>query len=911
MKRFRSIITVSVVVIAISAAWSNAQAGISDPEEECENSEGTWVCDYDGCYEHCYCVGADVGDRFLPRPQGTECGDFTDYGICDRPDTCDGFGNCEGNVDPGGTLCYSGSEIDCDPDVYCSGNSGDECLSDPLQYIGYSCGDPTDGECDGPDFCDGNGFCDPNYGYEGDPCGNPSDEACNAPDTCDDSGTCVDNKKPAGTLCLASTGECDPEDVCTGTSDFCTPNYAPSGTSCGNDFDYGECDNPDTCDGFGFCDQNIEPFGTVCREKNDLECDVEEVCSGFTGDDCPADSFEPAGTACGDGYDYGECDNPDTCDGFGFCDQNIEPFGTVCREKDDPECDVEEVCSGITGDDCPADAFEPEFTACGNDSDTACTEPDSCDGQGACLPRNESCGLVTSSSLCTFDVQPDKGMCGLPIGSCRDDDNEWTGEECETDEDCEIDETCEVNIFASLGRACAIDPACEAAGGVYCTPDGLCADADGDVLEGDIACSNECPNAELYCKQTGQFRLVFTPDVKQYPAFKLPASNPGQTYYNAIVEGAPGSTRDLYLFVSYPYVTVGGQPVHVYDGADVVGACVDSNGETTGENCTTDADCGSGETCDSSCFAPGDSLAQYDIRWAIEDYFDPDLDPRVDCSSDVCGPAGSGECIVYLEDVPIPDSGLAYVTIHLDYGLKGNWTDANLCDDLLPDRYDQGPSSGSLFAEMGYDALINNDSQDGPVGIYDCTDYYFAHDDDPIIFPYLGVDLAQNLNVFKGISGVGGLALGSLSGQAYEGLKLKLTPTGNPNTVLQTTTTDQDGYYVLPYKHKGKPSLYDVYLSDETETSTLGKITVELQGNGFSQVTFDSEDDPCDAEAAFCECNGWCAAAEYGSGRQSGGSDGGSSGGSCELAQTGDSCNDNSDCCSNSCKGKAGKKVCK
>ncbi len=56
-----------------------------------------------------------------------------------------------------------------------------------------------------------------------------------------------------------------------------------------------------------------------------------------------------------------------------------------------------------------------------------------------------------------------------------------------------------------------------------------------------------------------------------------------------------------------------------------------------------------------------------------------------------------------------------------------------------------------------------------------------------------------------------------------------------------------------------------------------------------------------------------CAAAEYGSGRHSGGdsNDGGDSGGVCELAPKGDSCTVNSDCCSNSCKGKQGNKTCK
>jgi hypothetical protein len=289
----------------------------------------------------------------------------------------------------------------------------------------------------------------------------------------------------------------------------------------------------------------------------------------------------------------------------------------------------------------------------------------------------------------------------------------------------------------------------------------------------------------------------------------------------------------------------------------------------TEQACSTDADCADGETCNSGCFLPGEPRQQFDIHWSIEDFFNAaETDPRVSCDF-VCGPDGSGFCRFTLE-VAVPESGQAYVNVHLNYGLRGVHQDANPCDDYLVDRYDQGESSGTQFKEVGFDAWVNNDSQDGTdgIGIADCTDYRFSHDDGDKLF----TSSVQNLNVFKPIAGVFGQGLNSKSGDGYAGLKLTLTRRSDPNSILQTATTDQDGFYALPYKHKGKPAMYNVNIYDATGTTRLSSIAVELQGNGWTNVNFDSSatlEEICDSDKSFCECNGWCATAEYGSGRQS------------------------------------------
>ena len=52
----------------------------------------------------------------------------------------------------------------------------------------------------------------------------------------------------------------------------------------------------------------------------------------------------PEGSACGDPADT-ECDNPDSCDGGGLCNDNLEGDGTPCNDED--VCTVQDAC--LTG----------------------------------------------------------------------------------------------------------------------------------------------------------------------------------------------------------------------------------------------------------------------------------------------------------------------------------------------------------------------------------------------------------------------------------------------------------------------------------------------------------------------------------------------------------------------------------
>jgi len=394
------------------------------------------------------------------------------------------------------------------------------------------------------------------------------------------------------------------------------------------------------------------------------------------------------------------------------------------------------------------DYVEPEGTPCGDDTTNACTEPDTCDGEGVCLPNNLECAFVTDSELCPFDVEPGA---------------------CETD--------------------------------------------------------------------NPTFRVLFTPDVQNWVAYKQNATNPGQYYYNLIYEGSAGET--VRIVVPWPFVTQGAQPVHVYDGDSTV----------------IEDDCfkpcfNSSEACD--------ALSSEGIYISLEDWADGGAsNPAVTCD-EVCGPNGVGNCWF---DVALPEHPNAdncnsdgsckyYVNVHLDWGLKGPNVDANPCDDNLVDRYDVGDPSFT-----SYDAEVDDPDNLGTlgVGLANCRTFQFCHDSSLTeCSTAINSDSVQNVNTFKNIAGVFGQASSSDDGSPAGGLVVELFRKDTGDTV-QNGVTDEDGFYVLPYKHKGKPALYKVVLYAPDCVGGIIVQEVELQGNGWAEVNFDTF--------------GCSSTAEYGKGR--------------------------------------------
>jgi hypothetical protein len=263
-------------------------------------------------------------------------------------------------------------------------------------------------------------------------------------------------------------------------------------------------------------------------------------------------------------------------------------------------------------------------------------------------------------------------------------------------------------------------------------------------------------------------------------------------------------------------------------------------------------------------------------------------DYNLNCDS-VVGPGGSGSCSfeVLIPNDEIPEHGLLYVNVHLDYGLKGRWVDANpygaFEGGTFEDRYDR-----DAFISMwsSSDALVNTVGNDGPLALADCSAYWFEHTDDVNAGicaggPDAGLpcdvladdcaedgiceavplfeDSVENLNVFKKISGIFGRISCADNGQPFA-YYLDLVRPGVG--VLASTQADDEGHYIFDYRHKGKPTMYLVELYEDLERENLlATAEVILQGNGWWEVSFMATD--CGDE----ELELWTPSVTYGGGR--------------------------------------------
>ncbi len=282
--------------------------------------------------------------------------------------------------------------------------------------------------------------------------------------------------KPAGTVCRAAAGVCDLTETCTGTSGQCPADQkstavcrpaagpcdlaeqcdgvtndcpvdqlAPAGTVCRPAA--GACDVPETCSGGSpSCpaDQYVAA-GTVCRAAAGV-CDVEEVCPG-TGPDCPADQKSTA--VCRPAA--GPCDLAEQCDGTSDqCppDQFVTA-GTVCRAAAG-ECDIAETCDGANAA-CPPDQLAPAGTPCGDPTASQCTNPDTCDGSGTCLPNHVADGTACEDgNACTAGDTCQSGVCASGVPTTCDDGSPCTVDTCDPTSGC---------VFLAQP-----DPTCRAAG---------------------------------------------------------------------------------------------------------------------------------------------------------------------------------------------------------------------------------------------------------------------------------------------------------------------------------------------------------------------------------------------------------------------------------------------------------------
>jgi hypothetical protein len=280
----------------------------------------------------------------------------------------------------------------------------------------------------------------------------------------------------------------------------------------------------------------------------------------------------------------------------------------------------------------------------------------------------------------------------------------------------------------------------------------------------------------------------------------LKASNPGQFYYNIFFTGTPGSTETLTITIPYPFITQGAVPIQSHDSFTMNGACF-VPGPFTPLHAT-----GVGFTMPLTPSGYG-SLVLSNYGGTAPYY----------------GPAfGGSSTATFTVTETIPSTGLFYVTVHLDYGLKGlnflkgTTSPTTTCSPAT------GPSANSIIAPYS------------PVVLY-CQPYPFSVHD-TLFSDTQGVN---SINTFKKDPGIAGLVQAS-DGTPLAGVTVNIYDS-NVNLVV-SLVTDKDGFYGWVYQYNGKPLTYTVSVPQYnlSATITLGSnslVTVDFQLPGTITIT--------------------------------------------------------------------------
>ena len=447
--------------------------------------------------------------------------------------------------------------------------------------------------------------------------------------------------------------------------------------------------------------------------------------------------------------------------------------------------------SGATFDDwvagTPAGAGEcvgaPDGTEC--DDGDPCTDSGKCDAE-VCQPGSPI--VCTPSDLChgAGVCDPASGFCSNPPLDC-DDDNECTVDSCDPAKGCVY---APKGVSCDDGNPCTTDK-CDPAGGCIHTgsdgPDNSCGKVTDsslcDLPAGLCGPSPTAPTFRLLEMQDPTFSAIQNKTILN--DYIINASNPGQFYYNVFRAGSPGAALDLAIEIPFPFVTQGAHPIQVHDRAGTSGGCYLPGDALDGVTITTD----------------GGNLSPAGFPVILRsDYGVPNL----------------GHTTTVHVTGTVPASGLAYVTIHLDYGLKKvtGWQQGSNGTTA------QGPDTnldGTLDGLGG-----------GPIFIASPQPYGFA-------FSAGGnthTSTPSSCNKFKKNPGVSGNVNAALDGNPVPNVRVQLlSPTG---TVIATTTSDRDGFYVFSYKAKGKAATYTVKLPDKGLTKA-----VTLKAGGYARADFE------------------------------------------------------------------------
>jgi len=278
---------------------------------------------------------------------------------------------------------------------------------------------------------------------------------------------------------------CNAESRCAHTPDPNSPGSCAIDGFCTLPFSPDNPLNPcQTCDpSASFTEWTDKADGSEC--DNDFNDCTQDVCRSGT---CTKENLA-ADTACGDPTET-DCDLADTCNGFGLCGDNFVAGGTACTD-DGNDC-TDDVCDDgfcIHPDSAPD-------TPCGDATDDACTDADTCDGAGACLDNHADDGTPCLDALfCNGEESCEGGVCVAGDPEC---DN--PGLTCDEDTDtckCTDAEACDDGLFCNGLEICNANGVCESPGDLCDGNTPLCDESENRCVECldaffDCGDGNEC-----------------------------------------------------------------------------------------------------------------------------------------------------------------------------------------------------------------------------------------------------------------------------------------------------------------------------------------------------------------------------------------------------------------------------------
>ena len=316
-----------------------------------------------------------------------------------------------------------------------------------------------------------------------------------------------------------------------------------------------------------------------------------------------------------------------------------------------------------------------------------------------------------------------------------------------------------------------------------------------DITDSDDHTVTIVPKGQLtdtsYCPlPNDQFRLLY--HLEQAPnVYRLQASNPGQFYYNGFYYGAPGSTFTMELQIPYPFMTQegAGNPIQVHDGTGLTS---------------------------SGCFAPNPSLSGYTITTQA-------MTPMSSAGNQIITTGDyttkqPGQITTVTVSGVVPATGMAYVTIHLDYGLKktSGWKN--------PGTSTLNPVTNTSILDMANQTGFGS----GAVSIHGYEVYNFAR----TVGDNTATSTPSSMNEIKKFAGFLGIVTDSATGEPLENVEVQIS--NSKGVVVGTLYTDEDGYYMLLYKHTAKAATYTVKLPVYNKS-----VAVTVKANGFAAVDFE------------------------------------------------------------------------